>query len=76
MHTTHRLGVHTYLHSSLHLEKHEGMINNIVKSTDLVYTIDEWRTTVREELANEDNDDNNTNNKNTDNNDNTSDIDS
>ena len=39
-----------------HLEKHEGMMNNIISNTDLVYTIDEdQREKVREELENKDN---------------------
>ena len=43
-----------------HFEKHEGMMNNIIHNTDLVYTINEdQRAKMREQLENED-----TNNKN------------
>ena len=46
-------------------EKHEGMMNNNINNTVLVYTINEDEIAkVREELENEDNGDNNTNDKN------------
>ena len=64
-----------YMILHTHFEKHEGMINNIMNNTDLVYRIDEdQRAKIRKELENEDNDDSYTNDKNTDKNDDTLDT--
>ena len=42
-----------------HFEKHEGMMNNIINNSDLVYTIDEDQSAkVRKELEHKDNNDN------------------
>ena len=60
-----------------HFEKHEGIMNNIVNNTDLIYTIEEDQIAkVRKKLENEDNDDNNANDKKTDKKEDTSDTDS